>query len=444
MPEPSHPEFPSEETGQDVYELLKQLYPICRSLTGKGVEKTLACLQERLPNLHFHRIKTGVRCFDWTIPEEWNISDAYIIDPEGKKIIDFQKSNLHIVGYSIPIHKKLSLDELQPHLHSLPDQPNAIPYVTSYYEKRWGFCLSHTLRRQLKPGTYEVKINSSLKPGHLTYGEYFLKGREKKEIFFSTYVCHPSLANNELSGPTIATYLALWLEKWKNLKYSYRFIFIPETIGSIAYLSRYYKRLKKRVIAGFNVTCLGDEGQFSFLPSRQGTTLADRIALHVLKYLNPEFKQYSFQDRGSDERQYCSPGIDLPVVSIMRSKYGEYPQYHTSLDNLDFVTPKGLFGGLLALSKAVYCLEMNGIFKASYLCEPQLGKRGLCSTLSTKESGRSYKNLVDLLAYADGKSDLLDIANYIQCPLWELEKPLDLLKRYHLLKPVRKPKNRIF
>jgi len=327
------------ETGNNMYELVKKLFPICRSITGDGVRKTLEIIKEYIP-IKLYEVPTGTKVFDWVIPKEWNIKGACLMDTANKKIIDFEKNNLHVVGYSTPVNRMVSLSTLQDHLYSLPDQPDAIPYVTSYYKERWGFCITHNDRKKLKEGEYKVFIDSELKEGSLTYGELIIPGESKKEIFISTYICHPSMANNELSGPAVATYLVKWILS-KKRKYTYRVIFIPETIGSITYLSRNLEIMKKRMIAGFNVTCVGDERTYSYLPTRAGDAYVDKVALNILNYKSPGFIKWPYLDRGSDERQYNSPGVDLPVASIMRSKYGSYPEYHTSLDNLEFVTSGG-------------------------------------------------------------------------------------------------------
>tara|TARA_B110000008_G_scaffold277464_1_gene318803 strand:+ start:865 stop:2166 length:1302 start_codon:yes stop_codon:yes gene_type:complete len=422
--------------GEDMHELCRELFPICRSITGDGFRQSLAILQKHVPDMGVVEVPTGTKCFDWEVPKEWNIKDAYIITPNGNKICDFKKSNLHVVGYSTPINQVITLDELQEHLYSLPEQPDAIPYITSYYEERWGFCITQKEREQLTPGEYQVFIDSELKMGALTYGELIIPGDSEKEIFISSYLCHPSMANNELSGPVVSTFLAKWITKLKNRKYTYRIIIIPETIGSITYLSRNYQSLQRNVVAGFNVTCIGDDRAYSYLPSRQTNTASDKAALHVLKHIQPEFVSYSFLDMGSDERQYCSPGIDLPVCSIMRTKYDRYPEYHTSLDDLSLVTPTGLFGGYEVLAKAIECLEMDELLSSTVLCEPQLGKRGLYPTISTKSSGLQVRDMMNFLAYCDGSSSSLEIAEKINTPLWELKKTIEKLKDKGVLKTV--------
>jgi aminopeptidase-like protein len=341
--------------------------------------------------------------------------------------VDFADSNLHVLSYSTPIDEWLSLESLQEHLYSLPEQPTAIPYITSYYAPRWGFCLSHQLRESLQPGSYHAVIRSTLQPGALTYGELLLPGKTEEEVFLSTYVCHPSMANNELSGPVVCTALALWLKSLPTRRYTYRLIFVPETIGSIVYLSRNIEHLKRHVVAGFNVTCVGDERAFSFLPSRAGNTLADQAAIHSLKHVAGEFKRYTWRDRGSDERQYCAPGVDLALCSIMRTKYGEYPEYHTSLDDLALVTPSGLAGGFAALRTAIEAIEANTRPRVTVLCEPQLGKRGLYPTLSTRDTQAQVAAMMDLISYSDGKRTLLEIAELIDVPISTLRQLIEPL-----------------
>lgn len=407
--------------GQKIYQLCKELFPINRSLTGDGVRETLNILKREIPKLNIYEVPTGTKCFDWEIPKEWNVKEAYIINPDGEKICDIKETNLHLMGYSVPVDKTLNLDELNSHLYSLPELPTAIPYVTSYYSQRWGFCISDNQRQKLKEGDYKVFIDSKLTNGSLTYGELLIEGDTKEEVFISTYVCHPSMANNEVSGPALVCWLAKYISNLKNRRYSYRIIFIPETIGSIMYLSKHLDIMKRNTIAGFNVSCVGDNHSYSFLPSMKGNTLSDKVSRHILKNLIINFNEYSFlKDRGSDERQYCAPGIDLPVCSIMRTKYDEYKEYHTSLDNLDFISPEGLGGAYDVYIKTINALENNFTYISNILCEPQLGKRGLYPNDSTKDTWLIVKNMLNFIASIDGKHDLIDIAEIIDVPVWEL------------------------
>jgi aminopeptidase-like protein len=328
--------------GKYIFYLIKKLYPINRCLTGEGVRKTLEHLKKINVKLKIKFIKSGTKVFDWTVPREWIVNEAFILTPDGKRICDYKKNNLHLVQYSYPLRKKTDLKSLKKILHSLPEHPKAIPYITSYYKKRSGFCISDKEKRKLKNGNYTVKIDTSFKKGVLNYGEIYIRGKSKKEIFLSTNICHPSMANNELSGPTLTIYLSKWLKSLKKKKYSYRIIFVPETIGSIAYLSKNLNHLKKNIIAGFNIVCVGDSKIYSYIPSRAGNTISDKSALKILKKRKFKFKQYTWLERGSDERQYCAPGVDLPISSITRSKYNTYKEYHTSLDNLKFISIKGL------------------------------------------------------------------------------------------------------
>ena len=407
--------------GLHMYDFAEKLFPINRSITGDGVRKTLELIKMELPNLKIKKIESGKKVFDWVVPEEWNVEEAHIVCPDGKKIVDFKKNNLHLVGYSEPVNKEIELDELQSHLYSLPKQPEAIPYVTSYYKKNWGFCLKDNQRKKLKKGIYKVCIKSYFTKGYLNYGEILWKGKKKKEIFFSTYICHPSMANNEVSGPVLATAIGKYINNIKNNNYSYRMIFIPETIGSIAYLSKNIIKMKKNVKAGFNLTCVGDNSKYSYIPSRNGHTLADNILQHVLNFSKIKFKKYTFLDRGSDERQYCSPGVDLPVVVFCRSKFGDYDEYHTSLDNLNFISSNGFQGSFNVIKRVVDSLEINKNVKSKFLCEPQLGKRGLYPEISKKNVYDEIFLQSNIIAYADGRS-LLEIAEILNVPIWELHK----------------------
>lgn len=347
----------------------------------------------------------------------------------GRKVVDFADNNLHVVGYSEPVECEISREDLNEHLHSRPDMPWHIPYVTTYYQRGWGFCLSHYARTRLGPGIYKVKIDSTLAPGHLTYAELRLPGQVQDEVLLSTYICHPSMANNEVSGPVVATALGQWLSSLKNRRLSYRILFIPETIGSIVYLSRHLAELRERVIAGFMVTCVGDDRAYSFLPSRNGNTLADNMARHVLKHMEADYRTFSFAyDRGSDERQYCAPGVDLPVATIARSLFAQYPEYHTSADDLQLISPAGLAGGFTALQRCIGALESHAYPRTGVLCEPHLAPRGLYP----KTSGAgvydvNHWDIQNLVAYADGSRSLLEIAEILNRPVWILEEALNRL-----------------
>tara|TARA_B100000780_G_scaffold262659_1_gene215969 strand:- start:2924 stop:4198 length:1275 start_codon:yes stop_codon:yes gene_type:complete len=420
--------------GDEIYGLAKALWPLNRSLTGEGVRKTLKEIKNVIPDLRVYDVPSGTEVFDWIIPKEWHVNEAWIKTPSGKKICNFNENNLHLVGYSIPFKGKLSLDELQNHLYSLENQKDAIPYITSYYKERWGFCLSQDNRDKLEEGEYEVFIDSKLFDGFLTYGELIIKGETESEIFLSTYICHPSMANNELSGPCVTSYLAKWITSLEKRKFSYRIIFIPETIGSITYLSKNIETMKKNIIAGYNISCIGDNRAYSYLPSRNGKTISDKIAKHVLSHIDNNFIEYKWSDRGSDERQYCSPNVDLPIASIMRTKFGEYPEYHTSLDNLDnVVTPDGLMGGFLALKKAITAIEKNSFPMIKVLGEPQLGKHGLYPSIGGPKASEELRVMMNLITHADGKKDLIDIAEICKIPVWDLYPVVKILVDKDLL-----------
>lgn len=420
--------------GSEIHEFARELWPINRSITGEGVRETLKKISHHLPTLDIKSVPSGTKVFDWEIPNEWYINEAYIIMPNGKKICNFSENNLYLVGYSIPFKGKVTLKELKNHLHTLPSQPNAIPYITSYYQERWGFCLTQEQFDSLEDGIYEVCIDTKLFDGVLNFAELLIKGKSNKEVFLSTYICHPSMANNELSGPSVLTFLAKWLLGIREPEYSYRIVFVPETIGSITYLSLNYKEMKSKVIAGFNVSCVGDDRMYSFLPTRSGNTTSDVVAKHALKWVDSNYQTYTWLDRGSDERQYCSPGIDLPIASIMRTKYGQYPEYHTSLDDLEnVVTPGGLEGGYTVLKKAIEVIEKNKIYKVKVLCEPQMGKRGLYPTLSSKKSDKKVKLMMDLISLCDGENSLLNIADELCVPIWDLYEIVDNLLKHDLL-----------
>ena len=423
------------DIGNEMHTLCNKLFPICRSITGNGVRETLRVLQNICPAMTLHEVPTGTQVFDWIVPKEWNIRDAWIKNSKGEKILDFAKSNLHVMGYSIPVNQKVTLEELLPLIHTQPDQPDAIPYVTSYYKERYGFCMSQEQKDALQEDTYHIYIDSDLKDGSLTYGEILISSTEgnKDEIFLSTYVCHPSMANNELSGPAVTIYLAKWLWEKKHRRYNYRIIFIPETIGSITYLSQHLPEMKKNICAGFNISCVGDDRTYSYVASRYGNTLADKVAKNVLSFHYPEYKHYSFLQRGSDERQYNAPGVDLPVCAVCRSKYAEYPEYHTSKDNMRLISPTGLQGAYEVYRDMIEALEYNHKYQIQCLGEPQLGKRGLYPTVSQKGGYDSVKSMTDFIAYADGMNDLIDISNIIKAPMERLVTVIEKLQEANLI-----------
>ena len=417
----------ASDTGADMHQWATDLFPICRSLTGDGVRSTLSYLQRLLPSLNVHEIPSGTRAFDWEVPREWVIRDAYIADVDGNRLVDFNTNNLHIVGYSISVDAVLSKAELDEHLYSLPELPHAIPYVTSYYRETWGFCLTHDQRAQLGDGPFRVLIDSEHKVGSLTYGELVIPGDTSDEILLSTYVCHPSMANNELSGPVVTTALARWILGLEDRHYTYRIVMVPETIGSVVYLSLHLRHLQEHLKAGWVLTCIGDDRAYSYLPSASGATFADRVSKKVISKSNHRFDEYSFLDRGSDERQYCSPGVDLPVVSLMRSKYGTYPEYHTSLDDLSFVTPSGLQGGLDMMKAVVNELESIPRWRSTVLGEPQMGKRGLYPTTSTSTSGHEVYDMMNVLAFCDGNHDTEELASICTISVSKVEEIVNKL-----------------
>jgi aminopeptidase-like protein len=412
----------------------KELFPICRSLTGSGNLKTLKILKKEIPNLKIKTIKSGTKVFDWKVPPEWNISDAYIKDLNNNKIIDFKKNNLHLVGYSKPLKKIVTKKNLLKNLFSLKRLPDAIPYVTSYYNRAWGFCLSHNMLQKFKTDytdtdKFKVHINSKFKKnGNMHYAEYLIPGKSKKEILLSTYICHPSMANNELSGPLVALALIKYFENKKN-NFSLRFVFNPETIGSIAYISTNFKKIKKNVLGGINLTCMGDERNFSLLMSKYKNSILDKVAKDVFKKNKIKYKKYTFLTRGSDERQFSSPGVDLPFISVMRTKYGQYPEYHTSLDTFDVVTSRGLLGSISILKKIIKNLlnyeeekfnqkldiqKKNKYPKAKIICEPFLTKRKMYPTVSKSILDRTAKNYLNFIQYADGSNGLNEISKFIK------------------------------
>jgi aminopeptidase-like protein len=393
------------------------MFPICRSITGNGFRESLEMLREAVPEMKVFEVPTGTAVFDWTVPKEWNIRGGGIYRLNGDKVIDFKDSNLHIMGYSLPIDKVVSREELLEHVYTLPDQPDWIPYVTSYYKERWGFCMSENQKQTLTDEEYHVVIDSSLEDGSLTYGELIIPGQTEDEILFSSYLCHPSMANDDLSGPVVLTELMKYVLQMKNRRYTYRFVINPETIGAITYISRNLDALLKHVKAGFVLSCVGDDRTYSYLATKYGDTLTDRVMQNVLNFHFPEYKKYSFLDRGSDERQYGSAGVNLPVCGFCRSLYTRYPEYHTSADNMDLISPEGLQGAYDVMVKVIMALENNYHYAMTCQCEPQLGKRGLYPTISYRGSHDNVNYIRDFTAYADGSHDLIDISNIINVPI---------------------------
>jgi len=405
----------SATEGEFLHNVAKQLFPINRSITGDGVRQTLREIQRLLPQLRIHEVPTGEQVLDWVIPEEWNVTEAFVADSSGKRIIDFATCNVHLMSYSTPVNEVLPLNVLREHLHSDPVHRTAIPYVTSYYSRNWGFCLSAEQLDSLPDGDYQAVVNSSLEPGSITYADLVVPGETSAEVLISTYVCHPSLANNELSGPMVALGIALWLQSLPRRRYTYRFVFAPETIGAITYIAHNLDVLRENVIAGINLTCIGDDGDYSYLASRLGNTPIDRIARRQLKR-RPTPVEYTYLDRGSDERHYGMPGVDVPMISLMRTKYGKYPQYHTHLDDLSVVTPSGLQGGLDLVRDCIQELEESNYLSSTVLGEPQLGKRGLYHTMHARTVADEVLLRTHILAYADGSHSISDLSELLSLP----------------------------
>lgn len=422
------------DAGRAMHALIAELYPICRSITGEGVRQTLGILERHIP-LEIHEVPSGTPVFDWTVPKEWNIRDAYIKNSQGERVIDFRKSNLHMVSYSVPVKKKIRLEELRRHLFSLPDRPDWIPYRTSYYHETWGFCVSQRQLDALREEEYEVCIDSSLADGHLTYGEYYLKGETEEEILISCHVCHPSLCNDNLSGIAVATHLAAALAGRASRRYSYRFLFIPGTIGSITWLARNEDKVP-RIRHGLVVTCVGDGGRFTYKRSRRGNAEIDRTVEHVLQHSGRPYVVQDFFPYGYDERQYCSPGFNLPVGCLMRSPHGSFPEYHTSADNLDFVRPEYLQESLVRYLEVIEVLEGNRTcVNLNPKCEPQLGRRGLYSAVGA-EPGQKLDQMALLwvLNLSDGTHSLLDISEKAGMPFREIRQAADALLQCGLLR----------
>jgi aminopeptidase-like protein len=424
------------DIGQAIHRFISQLYPICRSITGDGLRSTLRMIAEHIP-LEIHEVPSGTQVFDWTVPKEWNIRDAYIENSRGERIVDFQTSNLHVLNYSVPVRARMRLQELREHLFTIPNHPDWIPYRTSYYNERWGFCVGHNQFLGLEDDEYEVCIDASLSDGHLTYGEYNLKGQSQDEILVSCHACHPSLCNDNLSGVAIATLLARYLSG-RSLRYSYTFLFLPGTIGSITWLALNEGRVQ-RIRHGLVLACLGDPGPSTYKKSRRGDAEIDRAVSHVLKHSRQEHEILEFSPYGYDERQYCSPAFNLPVGCLSRTPFGRFPEYHTSADNLDFVQPSALGDSFAKCVAVIEILENNKTYLSQNpKCEPQLGRRGLYGPLGGTGGADSEMAMLWVLNLSDGNHSLLDISDRSGLPFTAVRSAADLLVEHGLLKPLEK------
>jgi aminopeptidase-like protein len=424
---------PAENAGAAMYELVRELYPICRSITGDGVRRSLEILKRHVP-LDIHEVPTGSPVFDWTVPREWNIADAYVRDRHGRRVVDFQESSLHVVGYSAPVAARMPLHRLRPHLFADPERPDWIPYRTAYYADTWGFCLTQRQLDALTDEEYEVRIDATLREGHLTYGEYAVPGESPEEVLISTHVCHPSLANDNCAGIALATWLADGLRR-RRPRYTHRFLFIPGTIGAITWLARNEADVG-RIRHGLVLACAGDPGPFTYKQSRRGDAAIDRAARHVLAHLGKPHEIREFTPYGYDERQFCSPGFDLPVGCFMRTPHGEFPQYHTSADDLSLVTPDALAGSLGALRAVLGVLEHDRTYRNTQpKCEPQLGRRGLYGALGGPGRRAAEMAMLWVLNLSDGRRSLLDIAERARLPFDLIHHAAEALLRHDLLVP---------
>ncbi len=422
------------ENDNTMYQMLKELFPICRSITGNGVRESLEIISKQVP-IRITEVPSGTKCFDWTVPHEWNIKSAFIIGPDGQKIADFSENNLHIVNYSIPFSGTLELEELRTHIHSIPSQPDVIPYRTTYYRRNWGFCMRHRDFLKLKKGRYRVLIKSTLKPGSLTLADAIIPGKTKKEIIVSSYICHPSMANDSLSGVVVAAALYKYLRRRKCSYYSYRFIFVPETIGAIAYLKIHKRHFLKNVICGLVLTCLGDSGKFNYKRTRQGDHALDKICENVLKRSGHPYRLRNFWVPGSDERQYSSPGFNIPVGSIMRSVYGEFKEYHTSADNLDYVKEKNLEETFKIYKSVIEDLDNNFYYmNTKPFCELHLSKHGLGISPLKKDDPTYLRKILTLLNFSDGRHSLREISEMLDVSTEEIAKIADILENKKILR----------
>jgi len=425
--------FRTEDVGQEIYQLIADLYPLCRSITGNGLRETLKAIECHIP-LRIHEVPTGTQVFDWIVPKEWNIRDAYIANSHGERIVDFKKLNLHVLGYSVPVKQKMRLTELRAHLFTLPEHAEWIPWRNSYYKEDWGFCLSHRQLLELRDEEYEVCIDASLEDGHLTYGEYFLQGESADEVLISCHTCHPSLCNDNLSGVALVTFLAKYLTPLSR-RYSYRFLFIPVTIGSITWLSLHESKVP-RIKHGLSVACVGDPGKSTYKKSRRGDAIIDKTVVHVLQHSDGDYAVMEFSPYGYDERQFCSPGFDVPMGCLMRTPYGRFPEYHTSADNLNFVRPPYLADSFAKIWSTLYVLEHNKTYlNQNPKCEPQLGRRGLYRAVGGQaHSATDELALLWVLNLSDGHHTLLDVADRSGLPFGVVKHAADRLHEHGLLK----------
>jgi aminopeptidase-like protein len=426
------------DIGRAMHAVVADLYPICRSITGDGVRETLRRLQALVP-LRIHEVRSGTKVLDWTVPREWNIRDAYVKNSRGERVIDFRRHNLHVLNYSVPVRRTVSLEELRAHCSSLPDHPTWIPYRTSYYTDAWGFCLPHQQLAALPEDTYEVCIDSTLAPGHHTYGELFLPGRERDEVLVSCHCCHPSLANDNLSGVAVAAFLAAHIARQPERRYSYRFLFIPGTIGSITWLAR-NARVIPRIKHGLVLAGVGDAGSMHYKRSRRGDGDIDRAVDHVLRVTGRPYEIADFAPYGYDERQFCSPGFDLPVGCLSRTPYGQYPEYHSSADDPGFVRPDALADSLATCREVVAVLEGNLVYRNTHpKGEPQLGRRGLYRAMGGDTPGKTNELAVLwVLNLSDGRHSLLDIAERSALPFAVIRNAANMLLAHDLLSVARK------
>jgi aminopeptidase-like protein len=428
------------DAGESIHSLAAEIFPICRSITGDGVRETLGILSNHIP-IQMHEVASGTPVFDWVVPREWNIRDAYVKTSDGTKIIDFAQSNLHVLNYSVPVRGHVGLDELNAHLYSLPDQPDAIPYRTSYYAEDWGFCVTHRQREAFKDDTYEVVIDSELKDGSLTWGEYLHEGETAEEVLLSAHICHPSLANDNCSGLALLTYLAKQLKTIRT-RHSYRFLYAPGTIGAITWLATRNDEVQ-RIKHGLVLSCVGDSGNPSYKRSRRGNAVIDRVVAHVLAGRAQPGTVHDFSPYGYDERQFCSPGLNLPVGLFQRSRFGKFPEYHTSADNLEFIGPESLADSYETILNVIEIIENDRKFvNLNPICEPQLGRRGLYGSIGgNKNAPDRHMAMLWVLNLSDGSNSLLSIVERAQLPFIRVLEAARLLVGAQLLAEVDQPKS---